>query len=131
AATSRAGCSRGSVFFSGGVTGWVCTGAGSLVSAAGGAAGGWAAGEAASGRRFAALFGVTDVAEAGVELRPTTYPIVKNTPNKITTMKNALSSCRFPSTSSYSPSVLLIRMVDAALTAYVFAAGLEPSPAAT
>src|SRR5713226_5862118 len=36
--------------------------------------------------------------------------MVKNTPKRITMMKNPLSSCRLPSTSSYSPSVLLINV---------------------
>jgi hypothetical protein len=43
------------------------------------------------------------------ELRPTMYPIENNTASRITTIRNTLMSCRFPSTNSNSPSSFLAK----------------------
>ena len=44
------------------------------------------------------------------ELRPTMYPIENNTASRITTIRNTLMSCRFPSTNSNSPSSFLAKL---------------------
>ncbi len=44
------------------------------------------------------------------ELRPTIYPIENNTASRITTIRNTLMSCRFPRTSSNSPSSFLAKL---------------------
>jgi len=44
------------------------------------------------------------------ELRPTMYPIENNTASRITTIRNTLISCRFPSTNSNSPSSFLAKL---------------------
>ena len=49
----------------------------------------------------------TSVRPSGAEFCPTMYPMTKNTPKSITTMKNTLKSWRFPRINSNSPSSFL------------------------
>ena len=63
--------------------------------------------ESASGLGFS----LRAASVAGDELRPTMYPIEKNTPSKITTIRNTLINWRFPSTNSNSPSSFFGKMI--------------------
>jgi hypothetical protein len=56
------------------------------------------------------VFGRVASATTGDELRPTMYPIENNTANRITTIRNTLMSCLFPSTNSNSPSSFLAKL---------------------
>ncbi len=58
---------------------------------------------------FSVLVRVTSATTAD-ELRPTMYPIENNTASRITTIRNTLMSCRFPSTNSNSPSSFLAKL---------------------
>ncbi len=58
---------------------------------------------------FSVVVWVTSATTAD-ELRPTMYPIENNTASRITTIRNTLMSCRFPSTNSNSPSSFLAKL---------------------
>ena len=66
-------------------------------------------GVSAGGSTFFAI-ALLRAASVGDELRPTIYPMEKNTPSRITTIRNTLISCRFPRTNSNSPSSFLAKM---------------------
>ena len=90
------------------------SGAEALVSGTGAGVCGGAAevageGDSTGGSVFFAI-AVLRACSVGEEFRPTIYPMEKNTPSRITTIRKTLISCRFPRTNSNSPSSFLAKM---------------------
>src|SRR5204862_4725934 len=69
--------------------------------------GGGPAGEAARTAAGSCVAAAAVSIGAGEECLPTIYPMLKKIANSTTTMKNPLSNCLLPSTSSNSPSSFL------------------------
>lgn len=76
-------------------------------------AGGFELEDCASGASTGTVFPLLCAASAAgaAELRPTMYPMEKNTPKRTTTIRKTLMSCRFPRINSNSPSSLLAKIL--------------------
>jgi hypothetical protein len=72
------------------------------------------AAESVAGGQCATVDLVSRAVSAGAmaELRPTMYPMEKNTPSRMTTIRKTLMSCRLPSMYSNSPSSFFAKPIQ-------------------